>query len=97
MSEHYILDKDNKIVPTDLMTWGRWLQNNDRKIANTVVGDNTVSTVFLGLDHSFGVGPPLLFETMIFSTDDDDEYQTRAETREQALEQHITAIESLLK
>jgi len=25
-----------------------------------------VSTVFLGLDHSFGEGPPLLFETMVF-------------------------------
>ena len=25
-----------------------------------------VSTVFLGLDHRFGDGPPLLFETMIF-------------------------------
>lgn len=26
----------------------------------------TVSTVFLGLDHSFGEGPPVLFETMVF-------------------------------
>ncbi|MDX1247536.1 hypothetical protein GHK05_20720 [Sinorhizobium meliloti] len=25
-----------------------------------------VSTVFLGLDHQFGRGPPLLFETMAF-------------------------------
>jgi hypothetical protein len=24
-----------------------------------------VSTVFLGLDHSFGEGPPLLFETLV--------------------------------
>jgi len=26
-----------------------------------------ISTVFLGLDHSFGSGPPLLFETMVFN------------------------------
>lgn len=25
-----------------------------------------VSTVFLGIDHAFGSGPPLLFETMAF-------------------------------
>ncbi len=25
-----------------------------------------ISTVFLGLDHRFGEGPPLLFETMVF-------------------------------
>lgn len=25
-----------------------------------------VSTVFLGLDHQYGDGPPLLFETMVF-------------------------------
>ena len=58
---------------------------------------SSLKPVFLGLDHSFGSGPPLLFETMIFPTGDNDEYQTRAETREQALEQHITAIESLLR
>jgi hypothetical protein len=25
-----------------------------------------VSTVFIGIDHGFGRGPPLLFETMLF-------------------------------
>jgi hypothetical protein len=30
-------------------------------------GEVVVSTVFLGLDHNFSmVGPPLLFETMVF-------------------------------
>jgi hypothetical protein len=31
------------------------------------VGVSTVSTAFLGLDHQWGTGPPLLFETMVFS------------------------------
>ena len=35
------------------------------------VGNKFVSTVFLGLDHSFGFGgPPPLFETAIFDRDD---------------------------
>jgi hypothetical protein len=38
-------------------------------VARTRVGDKTVSTVWLGLDHQFGGGPPLIFETMVFADD----------------------------
>lgn len=30
-----------------------------------------LSTVWLGLDHRFGDGPPLIFETMVFPNSDD--------------------------
>lgn len=30
-----------------------------------------VSTVWLGLDHSFGKGPPLIFESMVFDGTDE--------------------------
>ncbi len=65
MGEHYIL-KGHEAVPTDLMTWARWFEKGDRIVAKDTVGEVRVSTVFLGLDHSFGTGPLLLFETMIF-------------------------------
>jgi len=39
--------------------------------------------VFLGLNHSFGEGPPLLFETMVFGGALDQE-QARYTTWEQA-------------
>jgi len=32
----------------------------------TRVGPYFVSTIFLGLDHQWGNGPPILFETMVF-------------------------------
>src|SRR5258706_13563526 len=48
------------------MTGARWFQTSDRHVAKTDFGDVRVSTVFLGFDRSFGQGPPLLFETMIF-------------------------------
>lgn len=36
----------------------------------------SVSTVFLGLDHSWGDGPPVVFETMIFGGPlDDDQWR----------------------
>lgn len=45
----------------------RLLEDVDyRRVAWDAVGDLEVSTVWLGLDHSFGLGPPLIFETMIF-------------------------------
>jgi len=67
MSEHYILDENHNAVPADLMTWARSLENSEaRRVAQTYIGIAMVSTVFLGLDHSFWEGPPLLFETMVF-------------------------------
>ena len=64
----------------------------------TDVGDYVVSTVDLGLDHSFGDGPPLYYETMIFKKKDDEidwggEYQERYSTEEQAIIGHQRAIE----
>jgi hypothetical protein len=53
------------------ITMGRWLDlNRDwsyKRVRETVVADVwRVSTVWLGIDHGFGWGPPLTFETMVF-------------------------------
>lgn len=43
------------------------MEEADRHVALSMQGDVRVSTVFLGLDHSFREsGPPILFETMAF-------------------------------
>lgn len=42
-----------------------------------------VSTVFLGLDHAWGDGPPMLFETMVFGGSND-EYCERYSTWDEA-------------
>ena len=92
MSDKYIL-KDRIPVPChDLLTWAKWFESADRKVArDELSNDVKVSTVFLGLDHSFGNGPPLLFETMIFGGTHDD-YQERYTTWEDALAGHQAAI-----
>lgn len=51
----------------------------------------TVSTVFLWLDHGWGGGPPILFETMIFGGEHDG-YQDRYCTHEEVLEGHAKAV-----
>jgi hypothetical protein len=43
-----------------------WEGDTNRRVAQTTIGDVVVSTVFLGLDHSYTDGPPILWETMIF-------------------------------
>lgn len=55
--------------PVDMLTWAKWSHSNPdaTRVALSQVGLFRVSTVFLGLDHSFGrSGTPLIFETMIF-------------------------------
>jgi hypothetical protein len=63
----YVLDDDHTPVPiTDRAVWAAWFDDTDRTVARDVVGDTLVSTVFLGIDHQYGIGPPVLFETMVF-------------------------------
>ena len=62
-----VILKGHDVVPTnDLIEWARWFETADRKVAKDVIGQVRVSTVFIGLDHSFGEGPPLYFETLVF-------------------------------
>ena len=89
MSDKYILD-GHKAVRADTMTWAKWYETAERHVAQEVRGDVRVSTVFLGLDHAWGSGPPMIFETMIFGGEHD-QYQERCSTWTQAEDMHKTA------
>jgi hypothetical protein len=93
MSDYYILKDGEPAQVKDVITWGHWFQNADdqRRIAVDEIGDVRISTVFLGLDHGWNGGPPILFETMIFGGDHDG-YQERYATRTEALEGHARAV-----
>lgn len=95
---YYKLDGKN-LVPCDLMEWARWFENGNRHVAQDVLGEFRVSTVFLGLDHSFGSGPPLLFETMIFGPPDHNLNETmdRYTTWEQAEAGHQAMLDKVRK
>jgi hypothetical protein len=64
-NDHYILEGHNTKA-VDLITWAMWFEKAERHVADDKVGDVRISTVFLGLDHSFGGGRPLIFETLVF-------------------------------
>lgn len=93
---YYIL-KDHKIIKArDVVEWARWFKTENRHVASDVIGDSTVSTVFLGLDHSWSGPPPLLFETMVFGGALDEE-QERCSTWEQAEKMHADMCERVRK
>ena len=86
MIDKYILDANGDPVECDdLIKWGKALENETaRCVDRTEKNGVLVSTVFLGIDHSFGNGEPLLFETMIFGGPHDqftDRYTTRADAQ----------------
>lgn len=86
-------DRDGN--PLELMEWA--IKMNDaeyKRVARTELGDVLVSTVWLGLDHSFGMGLPLIFETMIFGGPHD-EWQDRYSTEVEALAGHERVVVAL--
>jgi hypothetical protein len=92
MMYKYILDEQGNPVPVeDVIEWGKWFETADRHIGKDTIGDVTVSTVFLGIDHSYGTGAPVLFETMVFGGVHDG-YQDRYTTRWEALIGHIQVV-----
>ena len=68
---YFIREVDGTVRPCDdALEWSRWFERDppERFIERTEVSaDIEVSTVFLGLDHGYGMEEqPVLFETMVF-------------------------------
>lgn len=95
-SDKYILDDSgNPVAEPDLTKWGKWLQNAKRHVAYEKIGDVRISTVFLGSDHNWGDGPPVLWETMVFCHGHplDQEQDRCSGSREQAEAMHAKMVE----
>jgi len=101
----YYLLKDREVVDVkDVREWAKeWAKPTENDIGKTDIVLNeieyNVSTVFLGFEHGFSDGKPLVFETMIFSPEDKtlDEYQDRYTTYNDALIGHMKAIDLIIK
>jgi hypothetical protein len=82
--------------PIALMEWAALFDDHDIKVvAYTEIGPYRVSTVWLGLDHSWGHGPPLIFETMVFGPESAGGYDMdcrRYSTEEQARAGHDETV-----
>lgn len=91
---NYILDGKNPVLEPDLITWGIWYEKYDKAVAKTNVDDVIVSTVFLALEHGFDLGQPILFETMVFGGEFDQE-MARYTTWEDAEIGHQVMVEKV--
>jgi hypothetical protein len=97
----YKLDKENNpVICVDMADYAEWLENNKNQkvVKQENIDDILVSTVFLGLDHSFSTpwNNPILWETMIFGGEFD-QYQDRYSSYEDALKGHEKAMKLVSK
>jgi len=95
LAGRYVLKDKVPVLEPDLLKWARAFEDfKARRVDRTEFPNGTyVSTVFLGLDHQFLDGPPLLFETMIFNDDSGREsYCDRCSTWDEAVEMHKRAV-----
>lgn len=98
MNDYYILEDGKPKLEPDILKWDQWFEKNDRHIDKTENDKYMISTVFLGIDHSFGGGPPLLFETMVFKHGDWDDLDCiRYSSIKDAREGHKTVVAKWLK
>lgn len=91
MADHYYILDGHTAKPASLHEWAHWLESAQRHICIVEVGNSTISTVFLGLDHQYGDGPPLLFETLVFGGDLDG-HMLRCSTWDEAVAQNAEMV-----
>jgi len=89
-------DGDNRFYnedgePTSMQEWA---QTKDKWQLKTEIDHQTVSTVWVGINHQLNPDkPPLIFETIIFTNNPEyDGWQARYSTKQQATEGHAAAV-----
>ena len=67
----YIIEDGLVVQCDDLMKWAEFIEFDREKYHKVDrIAGLMLSTVFLGLDHAFGGGEPVLWETMLFNEDE---------------------------
>ena len=79
-------------VPYPVYDYADYPKDGRTRVGSDTINDVTVSTVFLAVDHQYGDGPPVLFETIIFGGEHNEE-QWRYCTWEEAEKGHQVACE----
>ena len=95
---YYILDEHHNVIPATQDEWAKMFIDDPKKkrVAETTVdtpkGRMWISTVFLGLNHSYSGGLEV-FETMVFPEGDwADELCWRYSTWDEAVAGHEAAV-----
>lgn len=96
----YLLNDDKTYTPCPTLEWAKqcdeMLKNGTKHVADEIVDNKRISTIWMGLDHQYRENaPPLLFETMIFDHANGyrDIYMTRYSTWQEAEAGHAKAVQ----
>lgn len=98
MSDYY--DRQGRSLDPD--RWANLFSDRDyQSLIKTLTSSGMVSTVWLGLDHSFGtpdekksgVRPPLIFETLVYKGEEEIMY--RYSTEEEAIQGHWRVVQEV--
>ena len=75
LDDNYILvgHDPRKASWDEYVAWMKQGFDATKRVARTEIGDVSVSTVFLSIDHSWNGPPPILFETMVFGGEHSDD------------------------
>ena len=93
--ESYKLNKDKTFTKVDKIEEAT-MSEPERRVGYDELSDGTVvSTVFLGFNHNYRGGDPILFETMVFNNEELGEYQRRYTTWDIAEKAHKAIVELL--
>lgn len=86
----------NRLTQEEAFTPEHW-DVDRRRVAVDQVGEYHISTVHLVIDHQYGDGPPLIFETMVFEggIGGVDLECRRYATEAEALAGHAEVVESV--
>lgn len=90
MSDYY--DRDLKPMDDYKNRKTEW---GGRRVLQTNTNDYRVSTVWLGLDHQFGTGTPIVFESMIWGPDGLEAWSTRHYSEEESARWHLRALDAI--
>ena len=89
-----------EIVEVDsLMQSTAFNDDKKRRVGFNTVDGRDISTVFLGINHQYGNGAPLLFETIVFDNrggeneNSGDEYCERYSTYDEAESGHAKVVQ----
>jgi len=92
-------EKGEPIKCASMIEWAMWYEKNrwERVVKQTRVRGCLISTVFLGLDHNWCGGPPILWETMVFGRNLDKECERCPGSREQAETMHARQVRLVIE
>ena len=84
----------------DILAWSKLFEDrNYQNVRKDILSNGRlISTVWLGLNHNYGDGPPLIFETMVFLKKTKNELDCqRYSTEKEAIKGHEAMVKKWSK